>query len=113
MVTEEREHSIVGTVFCDGKPRFIQINGINIDAEIGHHMLYTTNKDAPGVIGTLGKIMDLNGINIANFTLGRAREGGEAIALLYVDHPADEKVVKQLSSTGVFQQIKPPEFDAS
>ncbi|MAI58827.1 MAG: phosphoglycerate dehydrogenase [Rhodobacteraceae bacterium] len=113
VVTEERERSIAGTVFSDGKPRFIQIKGINIDAEIGHHMLYTTNKDAPGVIGTLGQIMGSNGVNIANFTLGRAREGGEAIALLYLDHPVDEKVVKQLSSTGVFQQIKPLEFDAN
>jgi hypothetical protein len=38
-------------VFSDGKPRFIQIKGINIDAEIGEHMLYTTNKDVPGIIG--------------------------------------------------------------
>jgi hypothetical protein len=43
-----------GTVFRDGKPRFIQIKGINIDAEIGQHMLYTTNKDVPGIIGALG-----------------------------------------------------------
>ena len=41
-VTTERERSIGGTVFSDGKPRFIQIKGINIDAEIGRHMLYTT-----------------------------------------------------------------------
>ena len=113
MVTEKRERSVAGTVFSDGKPRFIQIKGINVDAEIGQHMLYTTNKDAPGVIGTLGQIMGANGVNIANFTLGRAREGGEAIALLHADQPVDEKVVKELSFTGVFQQIKPLEFDPS
>ena len=74
-------------------------------------MLYTTNKDAPGVIGILGQIMGVNGVNIANFTLGRAREGGEAIALLHADQQVDENVVMELSSTGVFQQIKPLEFD--
>ena len=51
VVTDKRERSIGGTVFSDGKPRFIQIKGINIDAEIGRHMLYTTNNDVPGIIG--------------------------------------------------------------
>ena len=35
VVTDTRERSIAGTVFSDGKPRFIQIRGINVDAEIG------------------------------------------------------------------------------
>ena len=87
VVTDKRERSIGGTVFSDGKPRFIQIKGINIDAEIGRHMLYTTNRDEPGIIGVLGRTMGENGVNIANFTLGRAEAGGEAIALLYVDEP--------------------------
>jgi hypothetical protein len=62
-------------VFSDGKPRFIQIKGINIDAEIGQHMLYTTNEDVPGIIGLLGMTMGKNGVNIANFTLGRSARG--------------------------------------
>merc|ERR1711969_265383 len=85
VVTTKRERSIAGTVFSDGKPRFIQIKGINIDAEVGEHMLYTTNEDVPGIIGTLGQTMGANGANIANFTLGRAASRGEAIALLYLD----------------------------
>ena len=58
-----------------GKPRFIQIKGINIDAEIGAHMLYTTNKDVPGIIGTLGQTMGENGVNIANFHPWPVRAG--------------------------------------
>ncbi|MFN7053432.1 MAG: phosphoglycerate dehydrogenase, partial [Gemmobacter sp.] len=68
MVTETRERSIGGTVFSDGKPRFIQVKGINIDAEVGQHMLYTTNKDVPGIIGTLGGTLGKHGVNIANFS---------------------------------------------
>jgi D-3-phosphoglycerate dehydrogenase len=85
VVSDERERSIAGTVFSDGKPRFIQIKGINIDAEIGENMLYTTNNDVPGIIGTLGLTLGENGVNIANFTLGRSEKGEDAIALLYVD----------------------------
>ncbi|WP_417589163.1 phosphoglycerate dehydrogenase [Pararhodobacter oceanensis] len=113
VVTDDRERSIAGTVFSDGKPRFIQIKGINIDAEVGEHMLYTTNKDEPGIIGLLGETMGKNGVNIANFTLGRATVGKDAIALLYLDHPLSGEVVEKLSSTGMFQQVRPLKFDVS
>ena len=111
VVTDKRERSIGGTVFSDGKPRFIQIKGINIDAEIGRHMVYTTNEDVPGIIGTLGQTMGEHGVNIANFTLGRSDAGGEAIALLYVDVPVPDAAITALHETGKFQQIRPLQFD--
>lgn len=113
VVTSERERSIAGTVFSDGKPRFIQIKGINIDAEIGAHMIYTTNEDVPGIIGTLGMTMGENKVNIANFTLGRSAAKGEAIALLYVDEPVPANVVDKLKATGLFRQVKPLQFDVA
>ena len=109
--TDKRERSIAGTVFSDGKPRFIQIKGINIDAEIGAHMLYTTNEDIPGIIGTLGQTMGENGVNIANFTLGRSERGKDAIALLYVDARVPDDVIAKLCDTGMFEQVKPLVFD--
>ncbi len=113
VVTDKRERSIAGTVFSDGKPRFIQIKGIQIDAEVGRHMVYTTNEDVPGIIGILGHTMGENGVNIANFTLGRAGVKGEAIALLYVDEAVPAPVVKKLHDTGLFTQIKVLEFDVN
>ena len=113
VVTDKRERSLAGTVFSDGKPRFIQIKGINIDAEVGAHMLYTTNEDVPGIIGMLGQTMGENGVNIANFTLGRAERGGEAIALLYVDDAVPVPVIGKLEKTGMFRQVKPLEFDVA
>ncbi|WP_170427681.1 phosphoglycerate dehydrogenase [Ruegeria arenilitoris] len=113
VVTDKRERSIAGTVFSDGKPRFIQIKGINIDAEVGAHMLYTTNEDVPGIIGALGQTMGENDVNIANFTLGRAEAGGEAIALLYVDEPVPAEARAKLAETGLFTQIKPLQFDVA
>lgn len=113
VVTEKRERSIGGTVFSDGKPRFIQIKGINIDAEVGAHMLYTTNEDVPGIIGALGQTMGEMGVNIANFTLGRSEEGGEAIALLYVDSEVPAEARAKLAETGMFRQIKPLTFEVN
>ncbi len=113
MVTDKRERSVAGTVFSDGKPRFIQIKGINIDAEVGEHMLYTTNNDVPGIIGTLGGILGSHGVNIANFTLGRSAVGEDAMAVLYLDAAIDAKIVRELEATGKFNQVKPLHFQGA
>jgi D-3-phosphoglycerate dehydrogenase / 2-oxoglutarate reductase len=113
VVTDTRERSVAGTCFSDGKPRFIQIKGINIDAEVGRHMLYTTNEDVPGIIGLLGMTMGKNGVNIANFTLGRSGVGQDAIAILYLDQAIKPEVVRTLEGTGMFQQVKPLQFDVA
>jgi D-3-phosphoglycerate dehydrogenase len=109
--TERMTRAIAGTCFSDGKPRFIQIKGINLDAEVGRHMLYTTNPDAPGIIGSLGTICGSNGVNIANFALGRDRPGGDAIALLYLDEPFPEHVLAELRANPLIHSAKPLAFD--
>jgi D-3-phosphoglycerate dehydrogenase len=109
--TAERTRSIAGTCFTDGKPRFIQIKGINLEAEVGRYMLYTTNNDTPGIIGLLGTVMGSNGVNIANFQLGRNRPGGDAIALLYLDAPIPDAVLGQLRDHELILSAKPLSFD--
>ncbi len=41
------ERSVAGTVFSDGKPRIIQIKGIELESDFGPRMLYVTNTDKP------------------------------------------------------------------
>jgi D-3-phosphoglycerate dehydrogenase / 2-oxoglutarate reductase len=67
----------------------------------------------PGIIGTLGQTMGENGVNIANFTLGRSEAGKDAIALLYLDAPAPEGVLDKLRATGLFKQVRPLAFDVA
>jgi D-3-phosphoglycerate dehydrogenase len=45
--------------------------------------------------------------------LGRAAEGGQAIALLYVDAPVSDAVLADLQQTGKFSQVSRLEFDVS
>ncbi len=111
--TEHMTRSIAGTCFSDHKPRFIQIKGINLDAEVGQHMLYTTNADAPGIIGLLGTLCGNNGVNIANFQLGRDRPGGDAIALLYLDAPFPEKALAELRANPKIDSAKRLRFDVA
>ena len=109
--TEKKTRAIAGTCFSDGKPRFIQIKGINLDAEVGRYMVYTTNNDAPGIIGILGTTFGQAGVNIANFQLGRNRPGGDAIALLYVDEPVSEDVLDKVRAFPEIISAKSLQFD--
>ncbi|MCP4182528.1 MAG: phosphoglycerate dehydrogenase [Hyphomicrobiales bacterium] len=111
--TEGNQRSIAGTVFSDAKPRFIQIKGINLDAEVGRYMVYTTNRDVPGIIGLLGGMLGEAGVNIANFNLGRDKPGGNAIALLYVDQPIESHLMDKLLKDGRIKRARQLEFDVS
>ena len=98
IVTEQQERSVAGTVFSDGKPRFIQIKGINMDGEFGENMLYITNQDKPGFIGRLGTLLGSYEVNIATFALGRKELGSDAIALLSVDGEVNEELLSAIHS---------------
>jgi len=104
--TSARERSVAGTVFSDGKPRLIQIKGVNMEAALGHHMLYVTNQDKPGFIGALGSILGKASINIANFNLGREAAGGDAICLIEVDGNMPEAVLKEIQALPHVVQAK-------
>tara|TARA_R110002020_G_scaffold27319_42_gene88171 strand:+ start:65 stop:1651 length:1587 start_codon:yes stop_codon:yes gene_type:complete len=106
VVTERQERSVAGTVFTDGKPRVIQVKGINMEAELGDHMLYVTNEDKPGFIGRLGSTLGDAGVNIATFNLGRDARGGEAICLVEIDEPVTAEVLKAVSELPMVTQVK-------
>jgi D-3-phosphoglycerate dehydrogenase / 2-oxoglutarate reductase len=106
-VTEAQERSVAGTVFSDGKPRIIQIKGINMEAELAERMLYITNRDKPGFIGGLGTTLGDAGINIARMQFGRDHEGGNAIALISVDQPITGAVLSKVQALPNVIQVKP------
>ncbi len=108
--TERMTRSVAGTLFGGSRPRIVEVKGIPVEAEIGPHMLYLTNRDKPGVIGDLGRTLGEAKVNIATFHLGRAGEGGDAIALLQVDRAVDKVLLDKLSSLPNVLQAKALEF---
>lgn len=88
VIAKGREISAAGTVFHDGKPRILRIDGIGVDAEFSPSMIYLTNEDKPGFIGRFAGVLGETGVNIATFALGRDRRGGSAVALVAIDGEA-------------------------
>jgi D-3-phosphoglycerate dehydrogenase / 2-oxoglutarate reductase len=108
--TERGERTVAGTLFHEERPRVIEVNGIETEAQLGPHMLYVRNEDKPGIIGGLGKTLGDAGINIATFHLGRARPGGEAIALLLIDQPIPERLLMAICALPHVTQCKALRF---
>ena len=106
VVTEQHERSISGTVFHDGKPRVISINGIEVDAVVAPVMIYVSNEDKPGFIGRFASLLGNASINIATFALGRDREGGSAVALVEVDGAVAEKVLGAIKTLPGVKEVK-------
>ncbi len=104
--TERQERSIAGTVFSDGKPRIIQVKGINMEAELSPVTLYVTNTDKPGFIGALGTLLGKHNINIASFNLGREKPTGDAISLVSIDEDISEDVLAELKALPQVVQVK-------
>jgi D-3-phosphoglycerate dehydrogenase len=65
-------------------------------------LLVCRNWDVPGVIGRIGTILGQQGVNIANFALGRERLSAnvakpvKALAVVQVDEPVSELVIEAL-----------------
>ncbi|WP_118132532.1 phosphoglycerate dehydrogenase [Oceanicella sp. SM1341] len=106
VTTENQTRSVAGTIFSDGKPRFIQIKGIGLEAELQPTMLYTTNTDTPGYIGALGTTLGTLDVNIATFALGRSEKGGEAIAFLGIDGELDKETLARIEALPQVRQAK-------
>ena len=96
VTTETQTRTVKGTLFAGKEARIVDIKGISMDAKLGEHMLFCTNEDKPGFIGGLGTVLGDAGINVATFNLGRAEEGGEALALIEVDQAVDDNVLDAL-----------------
>ena len=110
VTTEQQTRSIAGTLSHGDSPRLVEINGISMDAQLGPNMVYITNEDKPGLIGSLGSALGEAGINIATFNLGRANVGGDAIALIETDGPVSDQVADQVRGLPNVVSVQPLVF---
>ena len=68
-----------------------------LDLEPKGKMILFRNTDVPGVIGDVGHIISSNGLNIADFRLGRDKHA-QALAVVKVDGNVTKKLLNELST---------------
>jgi D-3-phosphoglycerate dehydrogenase len=87
------------TVIRGAQPRLLEFDGIDIETPLDGNLLVCRNLDVLGVIGKIGSILGEQGVNIANFALGRERSGPkpvQALAVVQVDAAVSDKVLEAL-----------------
>ena len=94
--SSEGDTSASATVLHGNSPRLLTLDGIDIEAPLHGTLVVIRNHDVPGVIGRIGTILGEQGLNIANFALGRGADParasrsqrvpqGQALAVVQID----------------------------
>ena len=71
-------------------------------------MLYLKVDDVPGVVGHVGSVLGQNGVNIANFSLGRdaGSTPSQMVALIETDTSVTEPILQKLLSNPVVRKAR-------
>jgi D-3-phosphoglycerate dehydrogenase / 2-oxoglutarate reductase len=90
------------TVLHGSSPRLLSYDGIDIEAPLHGTLIAIRNHDVPGVVGRIGTILGENGLNIANFALGRAHgtpgRAQHALAVVQIDVQGDSPSTASVAS---------------
>lgn len=92
-------HRILGTVYQDGLPRVLRIDGFAMDMIPEGNMALILNQDQPGVIGAVGTAFGDAKVNIADMVISREFDkAGKATALMLLktDSPPPADLLDKL-----------------
>lgn len=104
--TEKRKRVVAGTLFANGAPRIVRLDGVELEAELRPNMIFVINDDKPGLVGALGGMLGEEGINIATFNLGREKKRKRAIALISVDQEVSPDFIEKICNIDQVRQAK-------
>jgi D-3-phosphoglycerate dehydrogenase / 2-oxoglutarate reductase len=88
-VSDGKELRVAGTTIGnDDRLWLVSALGFELDLELAPRLVVFRYDDVPGVIGKVGTLFGEAGVNIANMTVSRTRQGGQALMVLSIDTPA-------------------------
>ena len=93
MVNEQgQEMTVRGESLGGGKVRIVRINGVEVDFTGEYNALIVVQKDKPGVVAHISKILSDRGVNIAFMRLFREGKGHTAYTIVESDERLPEGV---------------------
>jgi D-3-phosphoglycerate dehydrogenase / 2-oxoglutarate reductase len=96
-VSDGQHLRVAGTTMGnDNRLWLVSALGFELDMELAPLLVVFRYDDVPGVIGKVGTLFGEAGVNIANMTVSRTRQGGQALMTLSIDSPAPPGLVEQI-----------------
>jgi len=84
------------TIGNDNRLWLVSALGFELDMELAPLLVFFRYADVPGVIGKVGTLFGESGVNIANMTVSRTRQGGQALMALSIDSQAPPELVEKV-----------------
>ena len=96
-IVDGQSAMLAGTFYGSvNNPRIVRINDMPVEAVPFGVIFIMTNSDRPGIVGWIGTIMGKHNINIASMSLGRDKQGGQALTVLNLDSAPNETVLAEI-----------------
>ena len=107
----EQKVSVAGSFFGLAQhPRIVRLNSQPVEIVPEGILFMMSNKDRPGIVGHLGSVLGNHSVNIANMSLGRDREGGEALTALNIDSVPSADCLAELEADPDINNIRIVQF---
>ena len=90
------EFTISGNLSGKQEGKIVEIQGYEVDVHPSQYMLFIQNADVPGVVGSVGRVLGEESINIATMQVGRNVRGEKALMVLNVDDRVEEGTLRKL-----------------
>lgn len=107
VVGEKGSLEVSGSLFHGGDERVVALDGYACEFRPHGHALVVRNRDVPGVVGRLGTLLGDAGVNIAEIHLARKRSENRALAVLRLDEPLAQDLLKTLRATAEIVSAEP------
>jgi len=103
----EEKVSAGGTcIGLKNEPRIMRLSSQPIEIVPEGVLLIYNNTDRPGMVGHIGNLVGRHNINIANMSLNRDQEGGQALTVLNLDSVPPKELLEELEKDANISNVR-------
>lgn len=97
--------TVRGESLGGGKVRITRINGVEVDFTGEYSAVIVVQKDTPGVVAHITKVISSHGVNIAFMRLFRESKGHTAYTIVESDGPLPQGIAEALTENPNIQNV--------
>jgi D-3-phosphoglycerate dehydrogenase len=105
-ITSRGQQRTVRGAMLYGLPTLVAIDDLWVEFPAQGHLLLTSHRDRPGIIGRVGTLLGQSDVNISFMHVGRRTPRGEAIMVLGTDEPIPTPIEHELVTMEDVRWIK-------
>lgn len=98
--------SVLGSSIGGGAVDISRINGEDITFSGNYPTLMITQRDVPGVVANITRIMHEQGVNIAFMSVFRSQRGKDATMIFELDQNLDAGVLQEIRTVDAVEQVR-------